>query len=91
MTKQIKVIISGRVVGVSYRAWTKTQARSLGLTGWVKNVDDQVEAIFQGDEEKVNKMINLLKLGPPASYVKDIKVFSEKNKEIFSKFEIKKY
>jgi len=72
--KQVHVLISGRVIGVSYRAWTKTQARSLGLTGWVKNVGDHVEAFFQGKEEKINKMLELLKLGPSAARVEKVEI-----------------
>jgi len=90
INKQIHVIIRGRVIGVSYRAWTKTQADSLGLFGFVKNVDNHVEAIFQGNERKINSMLRLLKLGPPAARVEKITIIPKENKELFNGFKIKK-
>jgi len=88
--KHVSVLIKGRVIGVSFRAWTKTQANFLSLTGWVKNVGNHVEAVFQSDEEKINKMLELLKLGPPSARVEDVKVIPKKDQEDFKKFEIKK-
>ena len=69
------VIISGRVQGVWFRGWTKQQASSLGLTGWVRNRrDGTVEAIFQGDAEDIDAMLNACWQGPPAASVADIRV-----------------
>ena len=53
-----RVVISGRVQGVGYRAWVEHQAHRLGLQGWVRNRrDGSVEAIFEGSEDIVSKMI----------------------------------
>ncbi len=69
------VIISGRVQGVWFRGWTKQQASSLGLTGWVRNRrDGTVEAIFQGDAADIDAMLNACWQGPPAASVADIRV-----------------
>ena len=69
------VIISGRVQGVWFRGWTKQQASSLGLTGWVRNRrDGTVEAIFQGDAADIDAMLNACWQGPPAASVADIQV-----------------
>ena len=69
------VIISGRVQGVWFRGWTKQQASSLGLTGWVRNRrDGTVEAIFQGAAADIDAMINACWQGPPAASVADIRV-----------------
>ena len=69
------VIISGRVQGVWFRGWTKQQASSLGLTGWVRNRrDGTVEAIFQGDANDIDAMLNACWQGPPAASVADIRV-----------------
>ncbi len=47
MPKTIRVIISGRVQGVGYRAWTVAMAGDSGLKGWVRNRSDgTVEAVF---------------------------------------------
>jgi acylphosphatase len=90
LIKSVLVIVSGRVIGVFFRAWTKTQADSLGLRGFVKNVGDHVEAVFQGDEKKINKMLELLKVGPPAARVEKVEVFNKKSEEVFRGFEIRR-
>ena len=71
----LHVIISGRVQGVWFRGWTMQQASSLGLTGWVRNRrDGTVEAIFQGDANDIDAMLNACWQGPPAASVADIRV-----------------
>lgn len=89
MIKQFHLFIKGDVIGVGFRAWTKIQARIVGITGWVRNINDGVEAVIQGEEEKVNQMIRLLKHGPPVSRVDQVKVSKETIKQTFDDFEIK--
>jgi acylphosphatase len=99
MVKQAHLYIKGDVIGVGFRAWTKIQAKILGVSGWVRNVYDKpeifgvsggVEAVIQGEEEKVEKMIELLKQGPPVSRVEEVEIFWEPPKENFDGFEIRK-
>lgn len=91
MLKQVHLYIKGDVIGVGFRAWTKIQAKIIGVTGWVRNKDgDSVEAQIQGEEETVNQIIELVKKGPPVSHVSDVQVFWQEPKEIFDQFEIKK-
>lgn len=69
----IHVIITGRVQGVGYRAWTVRNAQALGLSGWVRNRrDGTVEAVFQGDETSVNDMLTRCKRGPLMARVEHI-------------------
>jgi acylphosphatase len=73
--KSTIVRINGRVQGVWFRAWTEKQAVALGLDGWVRNRDDgSVEALFSGDDAKVDQMIAACHDGPPASRVEDVLV-----------------
>ena len=75
MKIRVHVVISGQVQGVWYRASTKEKAEELGLTGWVKNTTyGNVEAIFEGDELKVNEMIAWCHKGPPLAQVTDMKI-----------------
>lgn len=91
MLKQVHLYIKGDVIGVGFRAWTKIQAKIIGVTGWVRNVDgDWVEAQIQGDEEKVKQIVELIKKGPPVSHVSEVEVFWQEPKEVFDLFEIKK-
>ncbi len=99
MLKQVHCYIKGDVIGVGFRAWTKIQAKMLKVNGWVKNNFERpeifgdyggVEAVFQGDEEQLEKMIQLVKQGPPISYVEDVDYFYEEVKKIYDSFEIKK-
>ncbi|OYT27502.1 MAG: acylphosphatase [Candidatus Altiarchaeales archaeon ex4484_96] len=74
-TGKAHVIVSGRVQGVFYRANTRDKARELGLTGWVRNTSDgRVEAVFQGEKEKLKQMIKWCHRGPGYAKVSDVKV-----------------
>ena len=72
-TRTISVIVTGRVQGVSYRAWTQSEARARGLAGTVRNHDDgSVEAVFSGAPEAVAEMEALCRSGPPGARVADV-------------------
>ena len=63
--KSVHVVISGRVQGVWYRAWTEGEAAGRGLNGWVRNRSDgTVEAVFSGTETEVAAMLDACKTGP---------------------------
>jgi acylphosphatase len=82
--------ISGRVQGVFFRMETKRAAQRLGVFGWVRNLrDGNVEAVFEGDETRIDAMINWCKEGPPHAHVTDVKVDFEKYTGEFDSFEIK--
>jgi acylphosphatase len=69
------VIVTGKVQGVFYRAETAAKARRLNITGWVRNLaDGRVEAVFEGDETNVQKIIDFCRSGPPNAYVVDLDV-----------------
>lgn len=58
MTTTLRVVVSGRVQGVWYRAWTEKKAKELGLDGWVRNRrDGNVEAVISGPREVVETML----------------------------------
>ncbi|HBX65219.1 MAG: acylphosphatase [Balneola sp.] len=84
------IYISGRVQGVGFRHFTKTNARELGVNGWVKNLNDgRVEAVFEGGEEPVKKLIERCKDGPPSGYVKDMEVNNMNEEDSYSSFEVR--
>lgn len=71
---RMHVLVEGRVQGVYYRASAEAKARSLGLTGWIRNLPSgKVEAVIEGPEDKVIEMIEWCKVGPIAAHVTDVK------------------
>jgi len=90
MTKvRVHCFVSGRVQGVSFRAFTVKVAEKVGVTGWVRNLpDERVEAIAEGEEKDVEKFVELLNKGPMLSRVDEVKAEKEKYTGSFSNFEI---
>lgn len=73
--KTVRLMIHGRVQGVSYRWWTVGEATKRGLDGWVRNRrDGSVEALVCGPVESVDAMIEACRQGPPAARVTDIEI-----------------
>ncbi|MGB5278243.1 MAG: acylphosphatase [Gammaproteobacteria bacterium] len=71
--------VSGRVQGVFYRSSTQRQARSQGLTGWVRNRSDgRVEVLACGDEQQLSIFTKWLEIGPDLAKVTNIKVSEQK-------------
>jgi len=74
-TIRAHVWISGKVQGVGYRLSTQQQARKAGVSGWVKNLPDGgVEAVFEGEKDAVEQMIQWSHYGPSAAVVKNVDV-----------------
>ena len=66
----VHVRVSGRVQGVYYRAFTKERAIALGIKGWVRNLPGGgVEAILEGERQKVGDLLKSMKSGPSGSLV----------------------
>ena len=79
----VQIQISGRVQGVSYRAWLEQLADTLGLSGWVRNRHDGwVEAVLQGPAAAVEAALSLMERGPPDSRVDDVAVRPAEREEI---------
>jgi len=86
---RVQILVSGLVQRVFFRAYTQQKARELGLTGWVKNLaDGRVEALFEGDRENIEKMIEWAQKGPPRAQVDGCKVIWQEYKGEFENFEI---
>ena len=63
--KRVRVFVSGRVQGVWFRGACQEQAHALGVTGWVRNAyDGRVEAVFEGPEAAVDRMVAWCHDGP---------------------------
>jgi acylphosphatase len=84
------ILVSGKVQGVFFRENTRKQAEKLGVSGWVKNLQDgRVEAVFEGNKDNVEKLVKWAKKGPIWANVKDLDVDWENYKGEFNTFEIR--
>lgn len=84
------VYVSGRVQGVFFRYETRSLAQELGVKGWVRNLPDgRVEAVFEGEETLVKKMIDFCGRGPPGARVTDVKVEWEEYRGEFNSFTVR--
>ncbi len=89
MNLRVHIFVSGKVQGVFFRSNTRNKAMELGLTGWVRNLSDgRVEAIFEGEKEKVKKMIEWVGKGPEYARVEDMEIIPEEYKREFNGFAV---
>ena len=87
--KRARVRIRGMVQGVCFRAFTRDAAIAEGVTGWVRNLrDGSVEAVFEGDAERVDRMIAWCHRGSPYSLVDRVEVKEETYEDAFDRFEV---
>jgi acylphosphatase len=76
MTK--RVVVTGRVQGVFFRDSVDRIARELDVKGWVRNRHDgAVEAVFEGDQAAVERMLGFVRRGPSRAEVEHVDVFDE--------------
>ncbi len=88
--KRLHVHVRGRVQGVFFRAVTQETARELNLTGWVRNRSDgSVEAVFEGEEDHVDKMLAWCHKGPPNACVEDVLAQEEPYSGLFKDFDVR--
>jgi acylphosphatase len=73
--KRAEVAVHGMVQGVFFRVETRDRARSLDLSGWVTNAPDgTVRAAFEGDDERVESMVEWCRRGPSGASVDGVDV-----------------
>ena len=73
-----RVLISGRVQGVFFRDTCRRMAREHGVSGWVRNLPDgQVEAVFEGRAQDVDRLVAWARRGPSRAVVADVTVRAE--------------
>ena len=88
MTRK-RVIARGNVQGVFFRDSTQREAKSAGVAGWVTNRSDgAVEAVFEGEDEAVSRMVEFVRRGPGHADVSDVDVQDEEPEGLDS-FEVR--
>ena len=86
---QAHILISGDVQGVYYRVSCKEYAIGVGVKGWVRNLDNgNVEALAQGEKEKIERFLEWCKKGPPQAKVEEIKITWQEANGPFNGFSV---
>ena len=91
MKTRAHLFIDGRVQRVFFRGFTREVAVSLGLKGWVRNLyDGRVEAVFEGEKDKILEAIGHCHQGPPFAVVTKIDTNWEEALEGFEDFTVRR-
>jgi len=87
--KRAHVFVSGWVQGVFFRAETRDRARQLGVTGWVRNLwDGRVEAVFEGEDWAVERLVDWCHRGPRGARVDNVEVIYEEYTGEYDSFSV---
>jgi len=85
-----RLLISGKVQGVCFRHYTCETARAAGVVGWVRNrADGRVEALVQGPQDAVDRVVAWCRQGPPAARVDDLQIERHPCDEGLHDFEVR--
>jgi acylphosphatase len=88
MKKAVRLYIEGSVQGVFFRQFIQENAERQNLRGFVRNLEDgRVEVFIEGDNDNVDRMIELCKSGPKHSQIRNVEVKEEKFQD-FKEFKI---
>ena len=88
MKKSVRAYVEGTVQGIFFRAFVKENAERHNVKGFVRNLEDgRVEIFLEGNNDDVDKMINLCKIGPKHSNIRNVEVKEEKFQD-FKTFKI---
>jgi acylphosphatase len=78
-------LVSGRVQGVGFRWFVEQHAQSIGVTGWVRNLDDgRVEAYAVGEEAHLDQLAARIHQGPSLSSVRGVEQFEAEMQQLNS-------
>ncbi|MCX6694744.1 MAG: acylphosphatase [Candidatus Altiarchaeota archaeon] len=87
--KRLRLVVSGRVQGVYYRANAQRKALYLGLRGWVRNLSDGgVEAVAEGPQEKLAEFMDYCRNNPGQAKVESLEFEWAEPKGEFYGFQI---
>ena len=87
---QMRATVRGLVQGVGFRMWTQRRARALGLSGYVRNLEDgSVEVVGEGPRESLEQFLAILRRGPESADVRFVEVNWESCASGADRFEIR--
>jgi acylphosphatase len=88
--ERLEAVVHGRVQGVGFRVHVRRAARGLGLTGWVSNeAGGRVRCVAEGERDALERLVGVLRDGPPGAWVGDVKVGWSPATGEFGRFDIR--
>jgi acylphosphatase len=88
--ERLEATISGRVQGVGFRWFVRSNAARLKLTGWTANQPDgSVKVVAEGHATALDDLQRVLKDGPPGSAVEHVNASRAQATGDFQNFEIR--
>nr|MBU1327798.1 acylphosphatase [Candidatus Omnitrophota bacterium] len=88
--KRAHILYSGQVQGVGFRYTAQDIAMGLGLTGWVKNLENgRVEIIAEGKEKDLNDFLGKISKGQLGRYITNAELSWEKPTGEFDVFDMR--
>jgi acylphosphatase len=89
-TKQVYILIGGKVQGVGFRYFAQHKAEELHIFGWVKNTPDgKVEIEASGEPKNLDSFIDWMKIGPTRSVIQTFSVSEITPTRHFTNFTIR--
>ncbi len=87
--QRVRLYVTGKVQGVFFRQTLKVMAKKNNVFGWVRNLrDGRVEAVLEGDEKQIDRLVEWAHGGPANARVEDVEIRNEKFTGEFSKFDV---
>jgi len=88
MKKSIRLLLTGSVQGIFFRQFIKEHADKNKVKGFIRNLEDgRVEVFIEGDQEKVENVINICKRGPKHANIRNVEEIPQSFQD-FKEFKI---
>lgn len=88
MKKKVQIRIKGIVKGVFFRASVQDMAKRLGLKGFVRNTEDGVEVVAEGNNTELEQLVEFCRKGPKFSRIESVEVKESNYTGTFTDFKI---
>ena len=73
-----RIVVHGHVQGVFFRDSLRRVAQQRGVSGWAANrPDGTVEAVFEGEPDAVERLVDLCREGPRGARVDSVDITDE--------------
>ena len=87
---RLHAVVHGRVQGVNFRYYTRREASSLRLVGYVRNQPDgTVEVVAEGPRPALDRLLSFLRVGPSAAFVTQVDSEWSAGQGAFDRFEVR--